>query len=124
MIRYDREFPESARALRLGGAEIILVANACDMEMHRLRQVRVRAWENLVGVALANYAAPRCNGHSVAFDPIAFDRHGASRDTLVIEAGEQEGIGIADFDLDALRDTRRRETLGGAFRQPETYGAL
>ncbi len=124
MICYDREFPESARILMLGGAEIILVPNACDMDPFRLAQLRVRAGENMVGVAMANYAAPRANGHSAAFDPFAFDRHGRPRDTLVIEAGEAEGVYLARFDLDTLRDYRRRETWGNAFRRPDRYGLL
>jgi predicted amidohydrolase len=124
MICFDREFPESARALMLGGAELILVPNACPMETHRLGQLRTRAWENLVGVALANYAAPQQNGHSVAFDPIAFDARGESRDTLVVEAGEAEGVYLAHFDLDALRACREREVWGNAFRHPDTYAAL
>ena len=33
MICYDREFPESARLLMLKGAELILVSNACPMEI-------------------------------------------------------------------------------------------
>ncbi len=41
---------------------------------------------------VANYAAPRCNGHSVAFDEMGFDSEGKSRDTLVMEAGEERGI--------------------------------
>src|SRR5207248_3562831 len=72
MICYDREFPESARILMLKGAEIILTPNACDMNAHRLGQFRARADENMVGVAMANYAKPGY-GHSVAYDPIAFD---------------------------------------------------
>jgi predicted amidohydrolase len=124
MICFDREFPESARALMLGGAELILVPNACPMETHRLGQLRTRAWENLVGVALANYAAPQQNGHSVAFDPIAFDARGESRDTLVVEAGEAEAVYLAHFDLDALRACREREVWGSAFRHPDTYAAL
>ncbi|HEY3503401.1 MAG TPA: carbon-nitrogen hydrolase family protein [Actinocatenispora sp.] len=56
MICYDREFPESARALMLGGAEVILTPNACDMEINRLSQFRARAFENMTAVAMANYA--------------------------------------------------------------------
>jgi hypothetical protein len=41
-------------------------------------------------VGMANYAPPDANGHSIAFDPIAFTEKG-SRDSLVVEAGEQEG---------------------------------
>ena len=33
MICYDREFPESARLPHAGGGEIILVPNACPMEL-------------------------------------------------------------------------------------------
>ena len=36
MICYDREFPESARILMLKGAELVLVPNACPMELNRL----------------------------------------------------------------------------------------
>lgn len=123
MICYDREFPESARILMLKGAEIILVPNACEMEANRLGQLRARAYENMVGVALANYAEPDANGHSVAYDPIGFDEHG-SRNTLVVEAGETEGIFLATFDLDMIRAHRERESWGNAFRKPHRYGLL
>ena len=122
MICYDREFPESARILMLNGAEIILTPNACDLEWHRLDQFRTRATENMLGVALANYAGPRM-GHSVAYDPIAFDKQG-SRNTLVIEAGESEGVYLAQFDMEQIRDYRRHETWGNAFRRPHRYGQL
>ncbi len=122
MICYDREFPESARVLMLKGAEIIITPNACDMEPNRLGQFRARATENMVGVAMANYARPRW-GHSVAYDPIAFDQDG-SRDTLVVEAGESEGVYLAPFDIDAIRDYRTREGWGNAFRRPRCYAAL
>ena len=74
MICYDREFPESARILMLKGAEIILVPNACPMEMNRLSQLRARAYENMAGIATVNYPYGQldCNGHSSAFDGIAY----------------------------------------------------
>ena len=124
MICYDREFPESARILMLKGAEIILTPNACELEANRLGQFRARAYENMVGVAMANYAAPYQNGHSVAFDGIVCDADGNSRDTLVIEAGEAEGVYLAGFDLAALRAYRSRETWGNAFRRPHRYAPL
>ncbi|MCL4560655.1 MAG: carbon-nitrogen hydrolase family protein [Chloroflexi bacterium] len=123
MICYDREFPESARLLMLKGAEIILVPNACEIEQNRMAQLRSRAYENMLAVALANYAGPRDKGHSVAFDGIAFDKQG-SRDMLVVEAGENEGVFIAEFDLDRLRDYRERESWGNAYRKPRAYGEL
>ncbi|MBW8092879.1 carbon-nitrogen hydrolase family protein [Streptomyces hygroscopicus] len=122
MICYDREFPESARALMLAGAEIVLTPNACELESNRLAQFRSRAMENMTGMAMANYAGPGW-GHSVAHDGIAF-ADGRPRDTLVIEAGEAEGIYPAVFDLDALRDYRRRESWGNAFRRPAAYRSL
>ena len=107
MICYDREFPESARILMLKGAEVILVPNACPMEINRLSQLRARAYENMCAVATANYPGGKldCNGHSSAFDGIAYrPKDSSSRDTLVVEAGEGEGIYIANINLDELRD--------------------
>lgn len=124
MICMDREFPESARVLMLKGAEIILTPNACDLELNRLAQFRSRAYENMVGLAMANYAAPQCNGHSIAFDGVAFDQSGNSRDMLLIEAGESEAIYMATFDMARLRDYREREVWGNAFRKPQHYTSL
>ena len=124
MICFDREFPEAARVLALGGAELLLVPNACELEANRLGQVRARAFENMVAVAVANYAAPQENGHSTVVDPIAFDAEGRSRDTRVFEAGEAEDVCVVRLDLDALREWRRREVWGDQCRRPETYGAL
>jgi N-carbamoylputrescine amidase len=124
MICFDREFPESARILMLKGAEIILIPNACEMEMNRLSQLRARAFENMVGIACVNYPAPQQNGHSVAFDGMAFDAEARSRDMCLLEAGEEEGVYIASFDLDILRKYREREVWGNAFRRPHRYEAL
>ena len=129
MICYDREFPESARVLMLGGAELILTPNACGLDADRLGQFRARAYENMVGVAMANYATPDpaddlghlepldvCNGHSVAFSGIKFDRAGNALDHKLVEAGEGEELPIATFDLDALRAYRAYEAGGDAYR--------
>jgi predicted amidohydrolase len=124
MICFDREFPESARILTLKGAEIILTPNACDLEGNRLGQFRARAFENMVGVAMANYASPQANGYSVAYDGMAFDEKERSRQTLVVEAGEVEGVFLAPFDLEALRGYRAREVWGNAFRKPKNYQIL
>ncbi len=123
MICYDREFPEAGRILMLKGAELVLIPNACEMEDNRTCQLRTRALENMYAVALANYAAPQEDGHSVAFDPIAFTQSG-SRDTLVVRAGPEEGIYLAHFDLERLRDWREREAWGNSFRKPHRYGLL
>ncbi|HEX8772021.1 MAG TPA: carbon-nitrogen hydrolase family protein [Pyrinomonadaceae bacterium] len=125
MICYDREFPESARILMLEGAELILVPNACTLDEHRLGQFKARAFENMVGVAMTNYAAPQNNGHSVAFDPVAYPvPDGDARDTLIIEAGEGEDVYLATFDMESLRAYRERETWGNAYRRPRLYRRL
>jgi len=127
MICYDREFPESARILMLKGAEIILVPNACPMEINRISQLRARAYENMVGIATVNYPAgqPDCNGHSTAFDGMAYmPSLPSSRDTLIIEAGEQEGIYLADFPITEIREYRSREVHGNAYRHPQKYHLL
>lgn len=127
MICYDREFPESARILMMKGAEVILVPNACPMEINRLSQLRARAYENMVGIATVNYpyGQPDCNGHSSAFDGIAYrPQDSVSRDTLIVEAGEAESIYMASFPMDELRDYRRREVHGNAYRRPEKYHIL
>lgn len=127
MICFDREFPESARLLMLQGAEVVLVPNACPMEINRLAQLRTRAFENMMGLATANYAFPHpdCNGHSSAFDGMAY-REGepGSRDTLIVEAGEGEGIFLADFPLGQMRAYRSAEAHGNAYRRPDLYGGL
>jgi N-carbamoylputrescine amidase len=115
MICFDREFPESARVLMLQGAELVLVPNACGLEERRLAQVRTRAYENMLGVAVTNYAAPQENGHSCAF---------GADGMLVVQAGEAEDIYLAPFDLERLRDYRSREVWGNAFRRPRAYAAL
>jgi N-carbamoylputrescine amidase len=125
MICYDREFPESARILMLEGAELILTPNACTLDEHRLSQFKTRAFENMAGVAMTNYAAPQNNGHSVAFDPVAYPvPDGEPRDTLIIEAGALEDVYLAAFDMDSIRAYRKRESWGNAYRRPRLYGAL
>ena len=127
MICFDREFPESARILMLKGAEIVLTPNACPMEINRLSQLRGRAYENMMGIATCNYPAgvPDCNGHSSAFDGVAYlPELPDSRDTCVLEAGEEEGIYLASFDLEQMRKYRETEVHGNAFRRPRTYGLL
>ena len=126
MICFDREFPETARILALEGAELILVPNACPMEENRTAQLRARAFENMVAIALANYPAshPDCDGHSVAFHPFAHTEDEVSRDTTVVRAGGREQIALARFDLDELRAWRAREVWGARYRHPRLYGRL
>lgn len=127
MICYDREFPESARILMLKGAELLLVPNACPMEINRLSQLRGRAYENMLAIATCNYPAgqPDCNGHSTVFDGVAYlSELPESRDTCILEAGEEEGIYMAELDMNMLRRYREKEVHGNAYRRPDKYGIL
>lgn len=133
MVCYDREFPESTRALMLDGAEVILTPNACPLTDDRVGQFRARAFENMVGMAMANYAGPEqpdpsdpgaCDGRSVAFSGICFAADGTPLDQRLVEAGSGEGIHLATFDLDALRGYREHEVWGDAYRKPGAYASL
>ena len=127
MICYDREFPESARILMLKGAELILVPNACPMEINRLSQLRARAFENMLAIATCNYpeGQPDCNGRSSAFDGVAYlPELPDSRDTCVLQAGGEPGVYVAEFDMDMIREYRRTEVHGNCYRRPELYGSL
>ena len=127
MICYDREFPESARLLMLKGAEVVLVPNACPMEIHRLSQLRARAFENMMTVATCNYPAtvPDCNGGSSVFDGVAYLPHWqGERDDCLLQAGQEEEILMATVDLNLLREYRSCEVHGNAYRRPHLYKDL
>lgn len=127
MICFDREFPESARILMLKGAELILAPNACPLEINRLSVLRARAYENMLAVATCNYpqGQPDCNGHSALFDGVPWlpDQPGV-RDMCVFEAPEEEGIYVAELDVDMLRKHREEDVMGDKYRHPEKYRAL
>lgn len=127
MICYDREFPESARILMLKGAELILVPNACPMEINRLSQLRARAFENMTAIATCNYpeTVPDCNGGSSVFDGVVYlPGLDGSRDTCILQADGKEGIYMAELDLKQLRAYRESEVHGNAYRHPKKYGLL
>lgn len=127
MICFDREFPESARILMLQGAELILVPNACPMEINRLSQLRARAFENMLAIATCNYpeGVPDCNGGSSVFDGVAYlPELEGSRDTCILQAGGSEGVYVAELDMEQLRRYRETEALGNAYRHPKKYGLL
>jgi len=103
MICMDREYPEAARALSRQGAEIALVPNCCalandpDCGDVRIAQMRGRAFEMVMGIAVANYPAPHCDGHSFAVD---------ARGGIITMAGTAPGLIVAEFDLVAIRAAR------------------
>ena len=103
MICMEREYPEAACSLSRRGAEIALVPNCCDLVGDRfcgdvrIAQMRGRAFETVMGIAVANYPIPRCDGHSFAVHPSG---------TIIAMADHSPGLTIADFDLAAIRKAR------------------
>lgn len=122
MICYDREFPESARILMIKGAEIVLVPNACLMTNIRLEQLKVRAYENMIGIVTVNYS--NLKGRSSAYSPVIRDINRVECNNEIIVMDEKEGVGIAKFDLSEIRDYRSREMQGDTYRKPYAYGEL
>lgn len=124
MICYDREYPESARILMLKGAEIVLVPNDCDSMKPRLQALSTRAYENMVGIAMANPNRENA-GCSCAFSPICWDEEGKCVDNTILLADEKsEGLYFAEFDMDAIRSYREDEMMGNTFRKVKAYAKL
>ncbi len=119
MICFDRDFPESARILMLKGAEIIIVPNACYMSKIRLEQLKVRAYENMVGIVTVNYA--NLGGKSSAFSPIVRDISKNEVDSELLVMDNNENIKVIEFDMKLIREYRNRETLGDSYRKPLLY---
>lgn len=122
MICFDRDFPESARILMLKGAEIILVPNACFMSKIRLEQLKVRAYENMVGIITVNYSTN--GGKSSAFSPIVRDKNKNEVNSEILVMNEKENIQIVKFNINEIRNYRKRETLGDAYRKPSLYNYI
>lgn len=120
MICYDREYPESARELMLSGAELIMHPNSCGGMPPRLKELSVRAMENMVGIAMANPPAPGM-GNSCAFNPMVWTKEGETLDNTIFVGDElEETIYYVEFDLEEIRAYREREDLG-KYRKPEAY---
>ena len=123
MICYDREYPESARELMLKGAELILHPNSCGGMPPRLRELSVRAMENMVGIAMANPPA-KGMGNSCAFSPMVWTKDGESLDNTMFVGDElEETIYYVEFDIEEIRAYREREDLG-KYRQTKAYKNL
>lgn len=76
------------------GAGTILTPNVCRLDRLRLDQFKVRAFENLLGVAMTNYPGAHYQGRSVAYAP--------DGECLVL-AESREGIYSARFDINKIR---------------------
>jgi predicted amidohydrolase len=115
MICADREFPEAATALMVKGAEIIVVPNSCGWDKLRSSILETRAFENQLAIAMANYPGSKM-GHSQAYSGAAW-KNGIPRKTLLVEAGEDEELVLAEIDVDAIREFRKEENWRMAHRR-------
>ena len=105
MICMDREYPEAARALSRQGAENALVPNCCDLATDRIGDTRIaqargRAFEMVLGIAVANYPVPQCDGHSFAVDPCG---------SIITIADASPQLVLATFDIGMIRRLRTEE---------------
>ncbi|MCC6492860.1 MAG: acyltransferase [Pirellulales bacterium] len=124
-ICYDRHFPEGARALGLGGAEIVFNPSATvaglSEYLWKLEQP-AHAVANAYWVGAVNrpgwedpWRIGEFYGQSYWCDP---------RGQIVAEGcRDQDDIVIADIDLDLIREVRNTWQFYRD-RRPETYGAL
>ncbi len=121
-ICYDGSFPESARTLRLLGAQLLLLpTNWPDLRLKR-EMVQVRAYENHV----AYFAVNRIGTE----DGVRFDGGSCAADAdgrLLLEAGAEPGRYHVEFDV-AASDPSRVVVREGEYeldylgdRRPERY---
>ena len=124
MVCFDWYFPESARALALGGADVIahpsnLVREDCP------RAMPIRALENHVFTVTANRIGEEtAHGETLRF--VGQSRICGPEGDVLAEAGrEEEAVLTAEIDPLAARDrqiTATNDLFGD--RRPETYEAL
>ena len=94
------------------------------MNPARINQLTTRAFENMVGIAMANYPGDKW-GNSCAYSPIVFDKYGNYVDNKIISAGDtEEVILVSEFDLNSIRAYRKKATWGNAYRKVGAYKKL
>jgi deaminated glutathione amidase len=110
MTCYDVRFPELARALAVGGADVLVLpagwAAGTFKEEHWVTLVRARAIENTIWVAAAGQVpdpaepptkAPTGIGRSLLVDPMGVVR---------LDLGPAEGLGVGDVDTEQTAQVR------------------
>ncbi len=117
-ICYDVRFPEWSRLLALGGAEVIVVPTSWVSgplkEDHWVTLVRSRAIENTCWFITANQVRHDRIGRSLVVDPMG---------VIVADGGEEQGLIVAEVDLDRVRRVREKNP-SLRHRRPELYGMV
>lgn len=130
LICYDKAFPEAARALALGGAEVVAcisawpssrTASAADLAADRWTQRfnlfdQARALENQIVWVASNQVGTFGSMRFVANAKVV----GPGGDVLAT-TGTDPGLAIAGVDLDETLATARRSMFHLRDRRPDTY---
>jgi predicted amidohydrolase len=133
MICYDKAFPESARALALDGAQIVVCVSAwpgsrtnapADLTQDRWKQRfdlfdRARALENQVLWISANQSGSFGSLRFVASAKIC----GPGGEVLA-DTGVAPGMAVAEVDVEELLATARRSMGHLRDRRPAAYGPV
>jgi predicted amidohydrolase len=126
-ICYDGSFPESARVLKLGGAQLIVLPTNWPeaSTISRTHQSIVRAFENHLNYAACNRVGSE-GGFRFPGGSQIVDFNGA----VLAQGDENEAMLIAELDLPGA-DRNRIVNVPGkyeldriAHRRPEHYGAI
>jgi N-carbamoylputrescine amidase len=130
-VCWDQWFPECARAMSLKGAEILLYPTAIGSEPnapeihsadHWQRVMQGHAGANMIPLVASNRIG-REQGQSCAIEFYGRSFIADSSGAKLAEAGAEEAILSASFDLEQIRAAR---ASWGLFRdrRPELYSAL
>lgn len=122
MICYDRFFPEVARSLAIGGAEIIFVPAGAPKSLNDMWEyiLRARAHENEVFVLAVDGIGKVCpehyelNGQSLLVDP---------QGNVMVKAGLEEEVIVETINLGMIDEARINRTYFRD-RMPHTYHRL
>lgn len=138
-ICWDQWFPETARSLALGGAELLLYPTAigsepileCDSSKHWQRVMQGHAGANIMPLAAANRIGIEkvepCTENGGQSSELAFYGSSFIADStggIVSSASkDEEAVLTASFDLDEIAEER---LTWGVYRdrRPECYGAI
>jgi predicted amidohydrolase len=120
MVCHDAVFPESARTLTLGGAELLLVPSLIISKGSRPWHIYLmsRSLENRVPVISPNpYYPPRIPGRSIIVD-LEYDRQHSVMQLKTLVARNGRNVTLAEIELESKR-ALREERLGE--RRPAAY---
>lgn len=130
-ICWDQWFPESARIMALKGAEILFYPTAIgsepvlpiDSEPHWQRCMQGHAAANIVPIVASNRVGTEVqDDSSMTFYGSSFIA-GPTGEIIKQMNRTEEGVIVAEFDLDEIRDKRQS---WGIYRdrRPEMYGPI